>query len=402
MSSPTPHKLPPTSISKLPLLALSLAVFFVGVTEFMLASMLGPLAHTFQTSTSGAAWLISSYAFSYAIAAPILGYFSDRMERKRLLLIALILFAVDTAAIVAAPTLEVAIGLRVLGGIASAIIIPTTFAIVAEAVTLQDQAGAMGKVMLGMTLGIAMGPAFAGVLADLLGWAAPFVTVSCGALLVFFSVRRYLPTQAFEPRLDRYTFSWFKQWYILRPLAAKGAWNGTGVAGLLLSGEVLRQRYDLETAQVGISIVAFGVGLAMGNIAAGLLRRYLKRDEDLLLLVVAILAIAMSAFMLLPLPLPVALLCLAAWGAALGLGAPAGTVVLASRSGQDKGMVLSFAETINNVAILACVPLAAGRLELYGPASTMWVLGAGLAISILLTLQDWLAPPKGRSGRRNT
>ncbi|MFX8891350.1 MFS transporter, partial [Acinetobacter baumannii] len=89
------------------------------------------------------------------IAAPLLGYFSDRMQRRKLLLLALILFAVDTLAIVIAPTLEIAVVLRVIGGIASAIIIPTTFALVAEVVAPQRQAGAMGQVMLGMTLGIA-------------------------------------------------------------------------------------------------------------------------------------------------------------------------------------------------------------------------------------------------------
>ncbi len=130
---------PSQKLDGLFLLALSMAVFFVGVTEFMLSSMLGPLAQAFHTTTSGAAWLISSYAFSYAIAAPLLGYFSDRMQRRKLLLLALVLFAVDTLAIVIAPTLEIAVVLRVIGGIASAIIIPTTFALVAEVVAPQDR-----------------------------------------------------------------------------------------------------------------------------------------------------------------------------------------------------------------------------------------------------------------------
>lgn len=384
---------PPFKLDTLFLPILSMAVFFVGVTEFMLSSMLGPLARAFDTSTSGAAWLISSYACSYAIAAPLLGYFSDRMPRKRLLLIALILFAVDAMAIVVAPTLGIAIVLRVIGGIASAIIIPTTFALVADVIAPEKQSGAMGKVMLGMTLGIAAGPALAGVLSDFLGWATPFVMVSCGCLLVFLMARQRLP-QALAPRAEGHALGWCAHWTILRPLIAKGAWNGTGVAGLLLSGEVLRQRYGFSTAQVGISIAAFGVGLAVGNLAAGFLRRYLKRDEDTLLLVLAILILSMSTYMLIPLPLPVALFCLAAWGAALGLGAPAGTVVLASRSGADKGMVLAFAETLNNVAILASVPLAAWLLERSGPASTLWVLGVGLGVGGGLTVLDWLASRK--------
>lgn len=216
---------PSQKLDGLFLLALSMAVFFVGVTEFMLSSMLGPLAQAFHTTTSGAAWLISSYAFSYAIAAPLLGYFSDRMQRRKLLLLALVLFAVDTLAIVIAPTLEIAVVLRVIGGIASAIIIPTTFALVAEVVAPQRQAGAMGQVMLGMTLGIAAGPALAGLLSDFFGWAAPFLLVSCGCVLVFLMARQRLPVQAVAPRAEGHALGWCRQWSILRPLIARAVFK---------------------------------------------------------------------------------------------------------------------------------------------------------------------------------
>ena len=68
------------------LVILAVAVFFVGATEFMLSSMFAPLAAAFDTSPVGASWLVSSYALSYALVAPVFGYFSDRMDRSRLLL----------------------------------------------------------------------------------------------------------------------------------------------------------------------------------------------------------------------------------------------------------------------------------------------------------------------------
>ncbi|WP_445496958.1 hypothetical protein [Photorhabdus sp. SF281] len=49
------------------LFILSVTVFFVGATEFMLSSMLNPLAVAFGTTAVGASWLVSSYAFSYAL-----------------------------------------------------------------------------------------------------------------------------------------------------------------------------------------------------------------------------------------------------------------------------------------------------------------------------------------------
>jgi DHA1 family inner membrane transport protein len=112
--------------------------------------------------------LISSYACAYAVAAPVFGYLSDRVDRRRLLLIALLFFAIDGVGIVFAPSLEVAIGLRIFGGMASAVLIPTVFALISDVVDRERQAAAMGMVMLGMTLGIAVGPAWAGILTDMM------------------------------------------------------------------------------------------------------------------------------------------------------------------------------------------------------------------------------------------
>ncbi|WP_205417478.1 MFS transporter [Trinickia diaoshuihuensis] len=62
---------------------LSMSVFFVGASEFMLSAMLNPLSVAFGTDSVHIAWLIWSYAFAYAIAAPFLGYLSDRIDRGR-------------------------------------------------------------------------------------------------------------------------------------------------------------------------------------------------------------------------------------------------------------------------------------------------------------------------------
>ncbi len=372
----------------LPLLAVT--VFFVGATEFMLSSMLAPLAAAFDTTPAGAAWLISGYAVAYAIAAPVFGWLSDRVDRGRLLLTGLLLFALDGLAIVLAPTLGVAVALRIFGGIASAILIPTAFALIAEVIPHHRQAGAMGLVMLGMTAGIAFGPAMAGIATDLIGWAAPFVITAGGCAAAFVMGRRWLPgrASAMPRRVGGAGWSWLRNPSILRPLVAKGAWNGTGVAAFLLSGEVLRLRYGFGPAAVGATVAAFGLGLGLGNLAAGRLRRLFGGEELVLVLVTLVLALAVTLFMAWTLPLWAALLCLAAWGAALGTGAPAATVVLATRAGPDKGMVLAVAETLNNVAILVAVPLATVRLAADGPAAAMVVLAAGLGLGLVLTLAD--------------
>lgn len=386
----TSEKTSETSNQHRPFLAiLALAVFFVGASEFMLSAMLGPLAEAFRTSPARASWLISGYAFTYALAAPILGYLSDRIDRVRFLLFALLAFAIDGIGIAFSPTIEIAMVLRVFGGLASAVIIPTAFALVSEIVPRERQAGAMGLVMLGMTFGIALGPALAGVLTEWAGWRLPFLTSASGCVLAFIIGSRTTPGN-YSPSFARTAvhFHWMKKWNVMRPLMAKGAWNGTGVVAFLLSGEMLKQRYNLNTAEIGVTVTAFGFGLGIGNLSAGWIHRMCGREEISLIAITALLALSIAAFTTVALPFIGAVTCLVLWGFALGGGAPSSTTILAERSGYSKGMVLAFAETLNNVTIFAVLPAAIRSIDRGDNIFLILVLGAGLVVGIILTLID--------------
>ncbi|PHM74241.1 MFS transporter [Xenorhabdus kozodoii] len=173
----------------------SFVVFLIGATEFMLSPMLKPLAEAFKTTTDKAAWLVSGYAFAYALSAPIFGWLSDRINRRKLLLVSLLFLFLDGLALTIAPNLAIAVGLRIFGGIASAALIPTIFALVAEIFPSDKQASAMGVVMLGMTAGIAVGPIFAEVLTELFDWQVPFWVNAAGALLFYVLSKKYIPNQ---------------------------------------------------------------------------------------------------------------------------------------------------------------------------------------------------------------
>ncbi|PMS35262.1 hypothetical protein B0G57_111131 [Trinickia symbiotica] len=124
--------------------------------------------------------------------------------------------------------------------------------------------------------------------------------------------------------------------------------------------------------------------------SAGKLRRLTGSEERSLIVVTSVSIASVAAFHLLPPPVLGALVCLAAWGAALGAGAPSATTVLAERSGQDKGMVLATAETLNNVVIVSLVPIASMTLETGSIAIATAVFSVGLGIGAALTLYDAL------------
>lgn len=369
---------------------LALAVFFVGATEFMLSTMLLPLASAFHTTPAQASWLVSSYALAYCIAAPIFGWFSDQIDRRRLLLRALLLFAIDSFALTLAPSFGIAMSLRILGGIASAALVPTAFAILAYSMTATRQAAAMGYVMVGMTAGIVMGPVMAGIFTEAFSWKLPFITVALGCLLTFAVACHSIPRHhaAQTAHTPTSPLAWRLHGPITRPLFAKALWNGTAVAGFLLAGEVLRQQHGLGVGQVGISVSVFGAGLLLGNLSVSKALRYGKTTEHTLLAALLLLGIAISLFMATPLALFGHLLCLSLWGAALGLAAPISTALLAARGGEHKGHILAVSESLNNLTILTVLPATAMLLETAGAAPTLWVFGSTLVLATFLTAID--------------
>ncbi|WP_446468994.1 MFS transporter [Xenorhabdus stockiae] len=384
------------------LLIFSCAVFFIGTTEFMLAPILQPLAEAFNTTTDKAAWLVSGYAFSYSLMAPVFGWLSDRINRPKLLLASLFFLSLDGLLLTIAPNLAVAIGLRIFGGIAAAALIPTIFALIAEIFPLHRQASAMGVVMLGMTMGIVTGPVIAGVLTEKFNWQMPFLISAIGCfLLCILSQKQVLhlkynshqPSGKEKIKLPLVKFQWISQGELIRPLIAKGLWNGTAVSAFILSGEVLRRYYDLATDTIGISVSVFGIGLGIGNLSITFVKHRGIRDEYILLLTITLLFVACTVFMLIPLSLLFSLSCLMLWGYAQGIAAPVSTSILANRAKQNKGQILAVSESFNNLTILFLLPIATVQLTQHSIVATMITLGSCLIAGIGLTLKDFLVTP---------
>jgi len=368
----------------------ALTIYFVGATEFMLSAMLTPLAEAFDTTPSTAAWFVSCYALSYAFAAPMLGWISDRVDRRKLLLIALGLFAFDSFALAIAPTFGIAVVLRIFGGIAAATLIPTIFGVIADLIPANRRASAMGTVMLGMTAGIAFGPAMAGLLADTFDWRAPLLSTTLGCTILLAIAWKVIPKTLSQSDsiVKNSDINWWSRSGVLRLLVGKALWNGTGVSAFLLSGEILRQRYGLNTSSVSLVLSGFGIGLAVGNISTGSFTRLVKNSECLVLLSTIVLALSVATFMLTSSHVAWNFSCLLISGCALGIAAPVSTSLISEKANSHKGQALSLSESLNNIVILSIFPLSINIQKNHGTNEYVYFLGVIFLIAAVLSSID--------------
>lgn len=79
------------------LMALAISAFGIGTTEFVPVGLLSSLANDLSISITLAGLLISGYAMGVAVGAPILTAATNKMSRKSLLMMLMLIFIIGNS-----------------------------------------------------------------------------------------------------------------------------------------------------------------------------------------------------------------------------------------------------------------------------------------------------------------
>ncbi|MGF6824697.1 MFS family permease [Microbacterium sp. ZKA21] len=173
------------------LFALSAAVFVFSLMQTLVVPALPTVGADLGANAQGTGWILTAFLLSGAVLAPVVGNLGDRFGHRRILLIALAVFAASTLAAAAAPNLTVLLVARVVQGISTATF-PLALALARTLLSGPRLAAAFGWIpgMIGLGAGIAL--VVGGVIVDALSWRWLFiigaVLIALSALLVIVQV----------------------------------------------------------------------------------------------------------------------------------------------------------------------------------------------------------------------
>ena len=88
----------------LPLIALAIAAFAIGTTEFIITGLLPVIAADLDVSIPMAGLLVTGYALGVVVGGPILTILANRLSRKLTLMLLMSLFIVGTFLCAIAPS----------------------------------------------------------------------------------------------------------------------------------------------------------------------------------------------------------------------------------------------------------------------------------------------------------
>src|SRR6266550_1706244 len=181
------------------LLAIMLAMLDQLVVSTALPRIVGDLG-----GVTHLAWVVTAYVLASTVTTPLYGKLGDLYGRKRLLMIAIVIFLIGSALSGLSHTMDQLIAFRALQGLGAGGLLVGAIATIGDLVSPRERGQYMGYIMAAMTLAMIAGPLVGGYITDNFSWRWIFyINMPIGgAALVYLAATMHLPRLRVQHKID--------------------------------------------------------------------------------------------------------------------------------------------------------------------------------------------------------
>ncbi|WP_263381754.1 MFS transporter [Granulicella arctica] len=387
----------PSILTQTPLMALAIAAFGIGTSEFIIMGLLPNLAEDFHVSIPKAGALVSGYALSVTIGAPIVALATAKLERKFALLLLMGVFTLGNLACAIAPGYNLLFAARVLTALCHGAFFGIGSIVAANLVPRNQRSQAIALMFSGLTLANVLGVPAGTALGQAFGWRSAFWAIVPIGLIAATSVFLLVPKQPPSSAHLLHEFRVLRKPQVLLVLAMSVLSSASLFCIFTYIAPMLETVTHVSPHAVTLTLLLFGVGITIGNLLGGSLsdwRPMAFLNGALIVLIITNLILPFAE----PFPIPAVVMILI-WGAIqFAAGAP-----LQSRIVDQASSAPNLASTLNQGAFnfgnatgasLGGMMLTAGYTYRQLPIASAIVTCAALALAIISTRLDQRHAPQ--------
>lgn len=299
----------------IPLLALALGAFGIGVTEFSPMGMLPVIAADLGVSIPTAGMLISAYAFGVLLGAPLMTLVFANMARRNLLLLSMAIFTLGNLLSALADSYNVLLLARIITSFNHGAFFGVGAIVAMNVVPPEKRAGAVAAMFSGLTLATIGGVPLAAYIGEVIGWRPAFFGMAVIGLVTMAALRWSLPPMANKQKANvRNELRVLGKKPVLVALLLTVVSSSAMFTVFTYIVPILQDETQASTLFVTSMLVLYGIGLAVGNVLGG---RFADRSMDLTLIasLIAVMLLLVMLALVISSPLMVAPL-IFLWGIA--------------------------------------------------------------------------------------
>lgn len=178
---------------------LAIASFVVGTVELVIAGIIDMIAQDLNVSVGTAGQLITVYSLVFAFGSPILITLTSKVERRKLLTAAMLVFFAGNLISIFSPNFAILLVSRIILAASCSIVVVLSIVMASSIVAPELRGRAIGIIFMGISASLVLGVPIGTFIGELWGWRSTFVLVGGLTLIVAWAVKRYLPQVAPHP-----------------------------------------------------------------------------------------------------------------------------------------------------------------------------------------------------------
>ncbi|MEU8323743.1 MFS transporter [Nonomuraea sp. NPDC048881] len=255
----------------LALLALAVAGFAVGTSEFAIMGLLPQVATGVGVSIPAAGVLISGYAVGVIVGAPLLTAVSARLPRRTTLLIVAALLTAGSVLSAVASGYGLLMAARVVAGVPQGALFGVGSVVAAELVPPERRGRAMSIMFGGFTLANVAGVPLVTWLGQAAGWRATFWAIAALGVSSLAGIAALVPGRL-RPGGEaglRSELSTLRRPQVWLAMAVTTAGFGGVFASFTYVAPMMTQVAGFSSGSMTALLVVFGLGMGAGNLLSG-------------------------------------------------------------------------------------------------------------------------------------
>jgi predicted MFS family arabinose efflux permease len=277
---------------------LSLAIFCMTTSEFMVAGMMNTLAGEFGVSVSQVGYLITAFSAGMVVGGPLLTAALLNMPRKKAFIMLTGVFLAGQLLGAIAGNYEVMMASRIIAGVASSAAFGVSISISASLVEENQRGRAVSIIFGGLMIATVLGTPAATWVADAYGWRFSFWAVAILVLLSGVTALRLIPVLSRpEPTSLRHEMKSFRNRKLWAAYLTSFLIIGATFAAFSYFAPIFTELTGFSTSSVPLLFVVYGAATVVGNLITGRLAdRYtmLILTVGLVLLTIGLLTFAIG------------------------------------------------------------------------------------------------------------
>ncbi|WP_422851505.1 MFS transporter [Enterococcus plantarum] len=234
-----------------------------------MSPLLPTLTKLYNISPSISGWMVSAYAIGYALFALISGPISDGRDRKKVMSVGLVAFAISTLICGFANSFITMILFRFLAGVSASFVTPHVWASIPTLATKDKIVQMMGMASSGLAVSQLVGVPIASYLAAI-SWQTPFFSISFASIVLVVVIRIILPSLNVESQNSKSIFKIYgellKNKLAVKYLIAYLVFQTGTFSIITFIGSWLSRDFNLGVSNVGTAMMAIGAGNLVGTL----------------------------------------------------------------------------------------------------------------------------------------